>query len=1007
MLRYLLTMFAVCLSTLAFAQKTAKVPVCAPSTQPKMEWTQETTCGNEVDLSTPPSIKGKKSSTAKSGAAVKIGESTYDLQTNSSVCRRVLVDGDGNVHAMWTMSKSYDVASADRGTGYNMMSSGGTWGAVPDERLEGSQRTGWPNIGLTASGRLFSITHTPDKGAYMSYQDPGGTWKFKVIGTEVGDETGVWPRVAVSGDNIYVIIGRQEGACSGVPTGICYYRSTDAGDTWEKLDNIDLAAYVNDLSADDYAIDARDKNVAIVVGGYASQTVLLKSTDSGDTWNYTVVTPTSNPLIPSIDAPAEETLDPVAVGGGEFTIVLDSKGTAHIAFDRLYCYKDVTDAAGGPYYLPNSAAIMYWNEGMAKAEVIGKTVRQDYDGDGTTSVNTQQVQIQSYGSIVGHTSMGIDASDNLYIAYSAARDGNYETPPGDNSAGRLYRDVYLVKRNITDAGWVGPLNVSDNDNKEDVFPTIAKEVNGTVHLTWQQDDLTGTALQNTNNQGHATFVMNDILYAGVNVDDIKDPSAEVSTKPEFFMTGGTPYGLKNCPVSCDRFGGLSVLDYPDGELTCNQITIGGTVDLSKPNATGEGYHWLLTATDSDGTTSELTFEDADGNEINVIVFDDTTAPLILAGPIDTIDGTIYSYFEYYDSMKVVKGTSYDEPGAIVYDFFETDNGFSPSWIFGCGEGTLTITGTVDVNTAGDYTITYNGEDMNGNQADPIIRLVTVIDKDVDAPAITLFTGKSGVDSLAACGADFVIEIQPGGTWEDPGYIAIDNVDGFVEVVIGGQVPNLEVPGSYTITYTATDKAGNKFECSRVVKVADTQAPTITLSGPGTIIWPCNVPYTDPGYSAFDNIDGDITQYVILSGKVCYTCSGTYTITYSVTDAAGNTATVTRNVIIPDGCTNCSEPELECVEFGTGIDNHNTLPQNSISIYPMPVSNTLNVQFNTMVGNISLDLYDAAGKVVTSIYGNTAVNKVLTIDLSNQPAGVYFVSATSSQGNTTQKVVVTK
>jgi hypothetical protein len=177
MLRYLLTMFAVCLSTLAFAQKTAKVPVCAPSTQPKMEWTQETTCGNEVDLSTPPSIKGKKSSTAKSGAAVKIGESTYDLQTNSSVCRRVLVDGDGNVHAMWTMSKSYDVASADRGTGYNMMSSGGTWGAVPDERLEGSQRTGWPNIGLTASGRLFSITHTPDKGAYMSYQDPGGTWK--------------------------------------------------------------------------------------------------------------------------------------------------------------------------------------------------------------------------------------------------------------------------------------------------------------------------------------------------------------------------------------------------------------------------------------------------------------------------------------------------------------------------------------------------------------------------------------------------------------------------------------------------------------------------------------------------------------------------------------------------------------------------------------------------------------------------------------------------------------
>jgi hypothetical protein len=108
--------------------------------------------------------------------------------------------------------------------------------------------------------------------------------------------------------------------------------------------------------------------------------------------------------------------------------------------------------------------------------------------------------------------------------------------------------------------------------------------------------------------------------------------------------------------------------------------------------------------------------------------------------------------------------------------------------------------------------------IGGTKAIIISTIMSALGLFLIGASITLFTGKTGVDSLAACGDEFVIELQSGGSWKDPGYIGFDNIDGFVEVVVSGELPNLEMPGTYTIIYTATDKAGNKIECTRLVKV---------------------------------------------------------------------------------------------------------------------------------------------------------------------------------------------
>ena len=78
---------------------------------------------------------------------------------------------------------------------------------------------------------------------------------------------------------------------------------------------------------------------------------------------------------------------------------------------------------------------------------------------------------------------------------------------------------------------------------------------------------------------------------------------------------------------------------------------------------------------------------------------------------------------------------------------------------------------------------------------------------------------------------------------------------------------------------------------------DTQAPQITLNGDSDITIKEQEKFEDPGVTAVDDRDGDLTANVTKDGYVDIYRSGTYTITYTVTDSSGNTAQATRNVTV--------------------------------------------------------------------------------------------------------------
>jgi hypothetical protein len=76
---------------------------------------------------------------------------------------------------------------------------------------------------------------------------------------------------------------------------------------------------------------------------------------------------------------------------------------------------------------------------------------------------------------------------------------------------------------------------------------------------------------------------------------------------------------------------------------------------------------------------------------------------------------------------------------------------------------------------------------------------------------------------------------------------------------------------------------------------DTKAPVITLEGGNSISLRMGESWSEPGYTAMDDVDGDITNRVTVSGVPNTSQPGISTLTYSVTDKAGRTGTAQRTV----------------------------------------------------------------------------------------------------------------
>lgn len=66
-------------------------------------------------------------------------------------------------------------------------------------------------------------------------------------------------------------------------------------------------------------------------------------------------------------------------------------------------------------------------------------------------------------------------------------------------------------------------------------------------------------------------------------------------------------------------------------------------------------------------------------------------------------------------------------------------------------------------------------------------------------------------------------------------------------------------------------------------------PVITLRGSNPLALPVGTPYVEPGFTASDTEDGNVTANVVVTGSVNHMVLGSYVLRYNVTDSDGNPA----------------------------------------------------------------------------------------------------------------------
>lgn len=489
-----------------------------------------------------------------------IGQTYYDLQTNSSVADRIVVNADGTIGACWTM-EAIDPGSTypNRGTGYNYFN-GTAWGAMPTNRIE-SSRVGWGNIAHTRSGKELVLSHdgSASKLKLATRAVKGtGTWAESTTAVPTATTGGnFWPRMVAAGDTVYAISLTYPTASGGavwqgLDGAVVFSRSLDQGVTWDIVNQVptglDATKYLG-FGGDAYAIAAKGSTVVIVAGDSDKDVTLCKSTDAGATWTSTIVFDCPidkwDHTTTTSDINSDAVADTLELNDGAFAVGLDNNNEAYVFFGRMRILdNDITDA--GWSYFPATDGLYMWKESFGAGTYAAPTATivaaiEDLYGDNWISFPTPAVSGDlSFGrwgcSLTSFPSVAFDASNTMYLSYSSIVDSLSSFV----NQTKLVRHQYVIKSSDGGANWTNPCDIVGSPNQliyEGVMGSMAKRVDGNVHILYQRDfapgnGIPGSASSPNPDETENTGNLNDMVYFKFPVSEIGACNVDVSVKEQ-------------------------------------------------------------------------------------------------------------------------------------------------------------------------------------------------------------------------------------------------------------------------------------------------------------------------------------------------------------------------------------------------------------------------------------------------------------------------------------------
>lgn len=982
------------------------------------------------------------------GTETVIGQTTYDLQSNSCVQKRIINNGNGTLSAVWTYSESYDIAAADRGTGYNYYD-GSTWGSIPTARIE-AEKTGWPNIGTSTAGDEIFISHNiAQSNLTMGKRSIGsGTWAL----SDASASDMVWNRMTVGGANgqtvhhisLYDPFGGPHS--SGVQSQLLYSRSLDGGTTWDinevVIPGMDQTRFTF-MSGDSYTMAvARGDVIAFVYFGSMQPTVLAKSTDNGTTWTtteignfpFTLYDP-DGPVIPAVG-------DTLQGSDGTGYVLIDDQNMVHVTYGNMF-YMDDTPSDGQWSYFPGTNGLMYWNEGYGSEEPVFIAGAPDMDNDGTLNSITD---IAYYGSsLSSHPSMGVDANGCIYVSYSSVM----ETL---SNGTQNYRNILVTKSCDGGCSWTVPLNVTPGTGFEECqFASMADLVDNNINLVYQRDFEPGMAVQGDND----AYVLNEIVHLSIPVTDFDTVSAAICftdvAGDTLFCTGDSVELTASCGSSylwstgettasiwySGAFGDVTV------DITTDCGVISDTINVQAPGVapsvtvTGtvlemcDGDQSVLTAASNAGgtfqwstgeTTSSITVDSTGTYTVSVTNCGGTTQESItITAPnvaphvnMTATDNIICNGDSTWITVaQVSQGSIVWSTGDSTWTIGVDSVGTYTATVTNCG-GTTTNSITISLPSPPTATVTGNELFCSGSS----ITLTAGTE-----PSATYYwsTGESTQSISVSTEATITLFVTNCGGTDSAVVTTSFEPTPTVSVLVNGSTSFCEDGGttSVTITAFATGGSGNYsylwssgdtvqfVELSTAAQSGDYYVTVSNLCGVGVMSDTNTISISEAPTAAVATVT-DCSSFGASDGAIDATVSGgaaPYTYSWSngaSTEDVTNLASGTYNLTVTDA-NGCIGNVSQFVDQPVGMAEENI---DLFRIHPNPNNGEFTVQFGNLNNeSYNLEVRNIIGQLMyAETFNGTSVENV-RIDLTQSNKGAYMVTISNKEGKRTEKLIV--
>lgn len=245
----------------------------------------------------------------------------------------------------------------------------------------------------------------------------------------------------------------------------------------------------------------------------------------------------------------------------------------------------------------------------------------------------------------------------------------------------------------------------------------------------------------------------------------------------------------------------------------------------------------------------------------------------------------------------------------------------------------------------------------------------------------------GANKFLVLNGNTDIVIYQSSDYVDPGYLAYDKNgnDLSTDVIIDGFV-DTEVAGEYEIKYKLNNIV--KIRTVTVLSNDNNHVTYLMLHGDKIMYLKQGEKYIDPGYTVIDSSTPNLVNNVVIDGYVDTNVTGTYKLTYSVTNDLGVKLTDTRVVIVL-GTSDISISYTPLTYTSGSVTIHIGVVSNYFDYVVLPNGKKSNLQNTTYLvgenGTYTFLFYDRDG---TSREKSITINNIDRIPPNGTCSGYY-------------------